>query len=79
MACNERIDVPGRATIQAVLELSGQQVAGPRQQGKQRTGEVVWNGQQSGALRLRVGSRGESDALALMMHAAQRMQEISSS
>ena len=50
MGCDERIDVAGRATIQAVLELSGQQVAGPRQQGKQRTGEVVWNGQQSGAL-----------------------------
>ena len=44
MACDELIDVAGRAAIQAVLGLSAQQVAGPRQQGKQRTGEVVWYG-----------------------------------
>jgi putative transposase len=42
----------GRAAIQAVLGLSAQQVAGPRQQGKQRTGEVVWYGQQSGTVML---------------------------
>lgn len=52
MACDELIDVAGRATIQAVLGLSAQQVAGPRQQGKQRTGEVVWYGQQSGTVML---------------------------
>jgi putative transposase len=52
MACDELIDVAGRATIQAVLELSAQQVAGPRQQGKQRSGEVVWYGQQSGQVML---------------------------
>ena len=52
MACDELIDVAGRATIQAVLELSAQQVAGPRQQGKQRSGEVVWYGQQSGKVML---------------------------
>ncbi|HYL74669.1 MAG TPA: IS256 family transposase [Bryobacteraceae bacterium] len=52
MACDELIDVAGRATIQAVLELSAQQVAGPRQQGKQRTGEVVWYGRQSGTVML---------------------------
>ncbi|HTD45491.1 MAG TPA: hypothetical protein VK687_14980 [Bryobacteraceae bacterium] len=49
MGCDERIDVAGRATIQAVLELSGQQVAGPRQQGKQRTGE--WFGMASNPVR----------------------------
>jgi putative transposase len=32
--------------------LSAQQVAGPRQQGKRRTGEVVWYGQQSGTVML---------------------------
>src|SRR6202162_757020 len=48
MACDELIDVAGRATIQAVLELSAQQVAGPRQQGKQRAGEGGWAGQQYG-------------------------------
>lgn len=53
MACDELIDVAGRATIQAVLELSAQQAAGgPRQQGKQRAGEVVWYGGQSGTVML---------------------------
>src|SRR5215470_13193697 len=52
MACDELIDVAGRATIQAVLDLSAQQVAGPRQQGKQRAGEVGWYGQQSGKVML---------------------------
>lgn len=53
MACDELIDVAGRATIQAVLELSAQQAAGgPRQQGKQRGGEVVWYGRQAGTVLL---------------------------
>ena len=53
MACDELIDVAGRATIQAVLELSAEQAAGgPRQQGKQRAGEVVWYGRQSGSVML---------------------------
>jgi putative transposase len=53
MACDELIDVAGRATIQAVLELSAQQAAGgPRQQGKQREGEVGWYGRQSGTVML---------------------------
>jgi len=52
MACDDLIDVTGRAAIQAVLGLSAQQVAGPRQQGKQRAGEVVWYGQQSGTVML---------------------------
>jgi len=43
LACDELIDVAGRATIQAVLELSAEQAAGgPRQQGRQRAGGVVW-------------------------------------
>lgn len=53
MACDELIDVAGRATIQAVLDLSAQQAAGgPRQQGKQRAGEVVWYGRQAGTVLL---------------------------
>jgi putative transposase len=53
MACDELIDVTGRAAIQAVLELSAQQVAGgPRQQGKRRSGEVVWYGAQPGSVLL---------------------------
>ena len=52
MACDELIDVAGRATIQAVLDLSAQQVAGPRQQGKARAGDVVWYGRQPGTVML---------------------------
>lgn len=52
LACDELIDVAGRATIRAVLDLSAQQVAGPRQQGKRRGEDVGWHGQQSGTVRL---------------------------
>ena len=45
MACDELIDVAGRAAIQAVLGLSAQQVAGPRQQGKSELGR--WSGMAS--------------------------------
>lgn len=54
MACDELIDVAGRAAIQAVLDLSAEQAAGgPRQQGKPRDGEVVWYGRQSGTVMLK--------------------------
>ena len=53
LACDELIDVAGRATIQAVLELSAEQAAGgPRQQGRQRAGGVVWYGAQPGTVML---------------------------
>jgi hypothetical protein len=45
MACDELIDVAGRAAIQAVLGMSAQQVAGPRQQGKSELGR--WSGMAS--------------------------------
>jgi hypothetical protein len=49
MACNELIDVTGRAAIQAVLQLSAMEAAGgPPQQGKRRSGGVVFYGRQSG-------------------------------
>jgi hypothetical protein len=42
LACDELIDIAGRATLQAVLELSAQQVAGgPPHPGQRRGGEVV--------------------------------------
>lgn len=49
IACSELIDVTGRATIQAVLQLSAIETAGgqPRQ-GKRRAGEVVFYGRQPG-------------------------------
>jgi putative transposase len=51
MAVNELIDVAGRATIEAVLELSARQEAGPRHPGK-RGGLVGWHGRQSGVVAL---------------------------
>ena len=48
MAIDELIDVMGRASIEAVLELSARQVAGPPQQGKARASEIGWHGTQPG-------------------------------
>jgi transposase-like protein len=49
LATNELIDVTGRATIQAVLQLSAMQAAGgAQQQGKRRAGNVVFYGRQPG-------------------------------
>ena len=49
LACDELIDVTGRATIQAVLQLSAMEAAGgPPQQGKRRNSEVVFYGRQRG-------------------------------
>ena len=49
MACDELIDVTGRAAIQAVLQLSAIEAAGgPQQQGKRRSGDVVFYGRQAG-------------------------------
>jgi putative transposase len=49
MACDELIDVTGRAAIQAVLQLSAFEAAGgPPQQGRRRAGDVVFHGRQPG-------------------------------
>ena len=49
LACNELIDVTGRAAIQAVLQLSAMEAAGGApQQGKRRSGDVVFYGRQAG-------------------------------
>jgi len=47
LAVDELIDVAGRATIEAVLQLSAEQVAGPRAPGQRRTGPR-WHGRQAG-------------------------------
>jgi putative transposase len=52
LAIDELIDVAGRATIETVLQLSAEQVAGPRTPGKQRE-EVVWHGNQQGRVCLK--------------------------
>jgi hypothetical protein len=43
----------GRASLEAVLELSARQVAGPPQQGRTREGDIVWHGTQPGRVRLK--------------------------
>ena len=53
LACDELIDVTGRAAIEAVLQLSASQAAGgPAQQGKRRVGDVVFYGRQPGQVML---------------------------
>jgi transposase-like protein len=51
-AVDDLIDVMGRATIEAVLLLSAQQAAGPKQQGKKTDREVVYHGSQTGRVAL---------------------------
>ena len=53
MAVDELIDVMGRASIEAVLELSARQVAGSPQQGKAREGDIGWHGTQRGRVYLK--------------------------
>ena len=51
MAVDEAIDVSGRATIQALLLLSAQELAGEKHPGK-AAGEVRWHGTQGGVVHL---------------------------
>ena len=51
LAVDELIDVAGRATIEAVLTLSAQQLAGPKHPGK-ATGQIRWHGCQDGLVGL---------------------------
>src|SRR6476469_2180508 len=53
MAIDDLVDVMGRATIETVLHLSAEQVAGPLQQGRGRQGEIVWHGKQAGSVYLK--------------------------
>jgi putative transposase len=53
MAIDELIDVMGRASIEAVLELSAAQIAGPPQQGKARQADLVRHGTQPGRVCLK--------------------------
>jgi putative transposase len=50
-AIDEVIDVAGRATIEAVLQVSAQEVAGEKHPGKAQ-GAIRWHGQQSGVVPL---------------------------
>jgi transposase-like protein len=51
VAVDEVIHTVGRQTIETILQLSAQQVAGPRTPGK-ATGEVRWHGSQAGRVML---------------------------
>jgi transposase-like protein len=51
LAVDELIDVAGRATIEAVLTLSAQEVAGRKHPGK-KGGSVGWHGRQKGVVQL---------------------------
>jgi len=52
MAVDELIDVAGRATIEAVLTLSAQELAGPKHPGKRTSGNIGWHGEQDGVVSL---------------------------
>jgi len=52
MAVDDLIDVAGRATIEAVLTLSAQEVAGPKHPGKRTDGDIGWHGEQAGVVSL---------------------------
>ena len=52
-AIDEVIDVMGRATIEAVLQMSAVQVAGPKEQGRRDADrELYWHGTQTGRVAL---------------------------
>lgn len=85
LAIDEVIQVMGRATIEAVLEMSAEGVAGPKQSGKTRTdGDPVWYGRQGGHVylsdrkirierpRLRERSGGEGAEVEVPAYAAMR-------
>jgi transposase-like protein len=50
MAVDELIDVAGRATIEAVLTLSAQEVAGAKHPGRKLEGNLRWHGRQRGVV-----------------------------
>ena len=52
-AIDELVDVMGRATIEAILQMSAQQLAGPKQQGKRTDRDVAYHGRQPGRVALK--------------------------
>ena len=52
MAVDDLIDVAGRATIETVLTLSAQELAGPKHPGKRAGGDIGWHGEQAGVVSL---------------------------
>jgi putative transposase len=52
-ALDDLIDVMGRATIEAVLQMSAETIAGPKQQGKKSDRDIVYHGTQQGRVSLK--------------------------
>jgi putative transposase len=52
-AVDDLVDVMGRAAIEAILRMSAEGVAGPRQQGKRSQRDIYWYGSQPGRVALR--------------------------
>jgi transposase-like protein len=52
-AIEDLIDVMGRATIEAVLRMSAEAIAGPKQQGKKSNRDIVYHGTQRGRAALK--------------------------
>ena len=52
-AIDDLIDVMGRATIEAVLRMSAEAIAGPKQQGKKSDHDIVYHGTQRGRVALK--------------------------
>jgi len=52
LGLNELIDVVGRAGIEALLQAAAGQIAGPKQPGRKRTGDVRWYGHEAGVVQL---------------------------
>ncbi len=84
MAVDELIDVAGRATIEAVLTLSAQELAGSKHPGKRTGGNIGWHGEQDGVVslaerkvriskpRLRQKGKGKSREVEIPAYAAMR-------
>ena len=53
MAIDDLVNAMGRATIETVLQLSAEQVAGRPQQGRRRGEGIFWHGKQAGSVYLR--------------------------
>jgi transposase-like protein len=87
MAVDELIDVTGRATIEAVMTLSAQELAGPKHPGK-NVGDIRWYGRQSATIPLsdrklrvarpRLRRKGKGDDLEIDIPAYQAILENSS-
>lgn len=87
VAVDEVIDVLGRATIEAVLRLSAEQIAGPPHPGKKGPGAVGWHGRDEGTVclkerklrvkrpRLRKKGQGENGEVPIPAYEAMRSEE----